>query len=244
MRHLLSHTAGFPSTTMGFAALAIRGGGRTNISTTLMFDAAIQDPLSFTPGTSWQYSDVGYFLLGMIVEKASGRRYRDFLAERFFQPLGMAATSVLDQWAILKNRAAGYTLRSGELVNIRRIAQVELTSHYGVFSTVGDLVTWDAALADGKVVKPVSLAQMWTPVTLANGRSHPYGFGWEVKEQRGHRVISHAGITGTEYTRFPDDGLTVIVLTNLGRRPGMDAVTPWGLTVGVAGYFISDLRLA
>lgn len=236
LRHLLTHTAGLASLETGFKFL-YEGGGRTNYSTAQMFEAATRDPMSFEPGERWQYSDVGYFLLGMIIEKVSGTRYRDFVADRFFKPLGMNSTSVLDQWAIVKNRAAGYTLRNGKLANIRRIEQVELAPHYGIFSTVRDLAKWDNALAAGKVVKPSSLDQMWTPVKFNSGRSYTYGFGWEIGERRGHRMITHTGITGTEYTRFPDDKLTVIVLTNLGVRIGATGVNSWGLTKGVAGRF-------
>lgn len=243
VRHLLTHTAGLASLETGFRAL-YTGGVRANYTTAAMFEAATKDPMSFEPGERWQYSDVGYFLLGMILEKASGQRYREFVTERFFQPLGMTASSVLDQWAILKNRASGYTLRDSQLVHIRRISQVELPSHYGIFSTVKDLVKWEAALTGGKVVKLSSLNQMWTPVKLNDGTSHPYGFGWGVDERRGHRLISHTGITGTEYSRFPDDGLTVIVLTNLGRRIGTTGVNSWGLTIGVAGRSMPDLLLS
>jgi hypothetical protein len=151
---------------------------------------------------------------------------------------------VLDHSRIVKHRAAGYTLRGGELVNIRRVVDVELPSHYGVFSTVKDLVTWDAALTAGKVVKPATLAQMWTPVRLNSGASYPYGFGWVVDQRRGHRWIYHTGITGTELSRFrdEDDDLTVVVLTNLGRtlEPG-SRVNSWGLTYGVAGRYIKGL---
>ncbi len=99
VRHLLTHTAGLPSLETGFRALRA-GGARTEYTTVQMFEAATQNPLSFMPGERWQYSDVGYFLLGM------------------------TATSVLDQWAVLKNRASGYTLRDGQLVHIRRVAKV------------------------------------------------------------------------------------------------------------------------
>lgn len=240
VRHLLTHTAGLAGLRHGFQSLYI-GGRRLNYTTAQMLDAATKDPMSFAPGAHWQYSDVGYFLLGMVIEHASGQRYRDFLADRFFQPLGMTSTSVLDQWAIVKHRAAGYTLRDGQLVNIRRVAQVALPSHYGVFSTVRDLAPWEHALAAGHVVKPSSLAQMWTPVTLNNGLSYPYGFGWFVDEWLGHRMITHTGITGTEYTRFPDDNLTVIVLTNLGWHPGWPRVHAWGLTQAVAGRYVPSL---
>jgi CubicO group peptidase (beta-lactamase class C family) len=240
VRHLLTHTAGLASLENGFKSL-YEGGGRINYTTAQMFEAAVKDPMSFAPGERWQYSDVGYFLLGMVIEKAGGQRYRDFLAERFFQPLGMTSTSVLDQWAIVKHRAAGYTLRDGQLVNIRRVTQVALPSHYGVFSTVRDLVQWENALAAGKVVKQSSLEQMWTPVRFNSGSSYPYGFGWFVDERLGHRMITHTGITGTEYTRFPDDKLTVIVLTNLGRRIGWPRVNAWGLTQAVAGRYVPSL---
>jgi CubicO group peptidase (beta-lactamase class C family) len=241
VRHLLTHTSGLPGLTGGFKALW-PGGPRLRYSTAEMFDAAIKDELGFPAGERFQYSDVGYFLLGMIIENASGQRYRDFLDERFFKPLGMTSTSVLDHTRILKHRAAGYTLRDGQLVNIRRVVEVELPSHYGVFSTVKDLVTWDAALAAGKVVKPATLAQMWTPVRLNSGASYPYGFGWFVDERRGHRWISHTGITGTELSRFPDDELTVVVLTNLGRTlEPTNRVNSWGLTYGVAGRSIKGL---
>jgi hypothetical protein len=122
---------------------------------------------------------------------------------------------------------------------------VELPSHYGVFSTVKDLVIWDAALAAGRVLKPASLTQLWTPARLASGALVPYALGWGLEDRRGHRVISHTGITGTEYSRYPDDSLTVIVLTNLGRSvgPGTEAANAWGLTHGVAGRYAPDLLL-
>ena len=241
VRHLLTHTAGFPGLDSGFHALRA-GGPRLNYSTAEMFGAAMKDALSFAPGERWQYSDVGYFLLGMIIERESGRRYRDFLEERFFRPLAMKATSLVDHTRIVKHRAAGYTLRNKELVNIRRVSQAELPSYGGVLSTVKDLVTWDAALAAGKVVKPATLAQMWTPVRLNSGASYPYGFGWVVDARRGHRWIHHTGITGTELSYFPDDELTVVVLTNLGRTPEpSNRVNSWGLTYGVAGRYIKSL---
>ena len=244
VRHLLTHTSGLPGLEENFKALW-PGGPRLNYSTVQLFNAATKDALSFPAGERFQYSDVGYFLLGMIIEHVSGQRYADFLDERFFRPLGMTSTSVIDQWKILKHRAAGYTIRDGQLVNIRRVAQAELASHYGVMSTVKDLVKWEAALAAGRVVSVASLGQMWTPVRLNDGSTFPYGFGWDVAERRGHRAISHTGITGTELSRFPDDRLTVIVLTNLGAHIGARLqVSPWGLTLGVAGRYIPGMLVS
>jgi len=243
VRHLLTHTSGLPGLTGGFKALW-PGGARMRYTTAQMFDAATKDELSFAAGERYQYSDVGYFLLGMIIEAASGQRYRDVVDERFFKPLGMTATSVMDVSRVLKRRAANYTLRDGKIVNEWRVWDIELPSHYGVLSTVKDLVTWEAALAAGKVLKPATLTEMWTPVRLNAGWSYPYGFGWVVDERRGHRMISHTGITGTELSRFPDDGLTVVVLTNLGRTLSPSSrVNSWGLTYGVAGRYIKGLHV-
>jgi CubicO group peptidase (beta-lactamase class C family) len=161
---------------------------------------------------------VGYFLLGMIIEKASGQYYGEFVTERFFKPLNMTATSVPDQWRIIKNRADNYSLRDGELVHNRRPLHIPLPSFGGLLSTVKDLVKWDAAFEAGKLVKRSSLEQMWAPLKLNDSTTHPYGFGWFLDERRGHRLISHTGSTGTEYSRYPDDGFTVIILTNLGQR--------------------------
>lgn len=244
VRHLLTHTAGLASLATGFASLW-SGGARFNYTTAEMYQSAMRDPVGSAPGERYEYSDVGYFLLGMIIEKASGRRYREFLAERFFKPLGMSSSSVIDQLAIVKSRAAGYTLYRGQLVHIRRHWNFEMASHYGVLSNVRDLARWEAALAAGKVVKSSSLEQMWTPVTLRDGSSYPYGFGWQVDEKRGHRWISHTGITGTEYSRYPDDQVVVIVLTNLGLWPSSgDSVAPWGLTHGVAGRYVEGMLVS
>ena len=241
VRHLLTHTSGLPGLAGGFKALR-PGGARMRYTTAEMFDAAVKDELSFPAGERFQYSDVGYALLGMIIEHSSGSRYRDFLDERFFKPLRMTATSVIDVSRIVKHRAANYTLRDGKLVHDWRVWDVEMPSHYGVLSTVKDLTTWEAALVAGKVVKPATLIQMWTPVRLNSGATYPYGFGWVVDERRGHHWISHTGITGTELSRFPDDGLTVVVLTNLGRTLSpTNRVNSWGLTYGVAGRYIKGL---
>ncbi|MFQ5818257.1 MAG: serine hydrolase domain-containing protein, partial [Terriglobia bacterium] len=128
VRHLLTHTAGFASDCKEIR----KQGWLANYMTAEMFEAGSKCPADFAPGERWQYSDLGYFLLGMIIEEVSGKRYREFVRERIFQPLGMTATTVIDQWEIIKNRAAGYTLRDGKLAHIRRISQIELPSHYGI----------------------------------------------------------------------------------------------------------------
>ena len=239
VRHLLTHTGGLKNAfwpTLG-------GSGLMDYSTAQSYEAAYKLPVDFPPGERWQYSDQGYFLLGMIIEKASGKRYEEFLRERIFKPLGMTTTAVLAQnrWAVVKNRASGYTLRDGKLARNRRDDQSELASEGGLWSTVKDLAKWDAALYSERILKKSSLDQMWTPVKLNSGFNHNYGFGWSLNDIRGHRIIGHGGGAGTYIFRLPDDGLTVIVLTNLHMFSGSSPLT---IARGVAGRYISGLLLS
>ena len=237
-RHLLTHTSGLPTLEADFAGAGMED-IRLRYSTARLFGMVTRESTPSRPGARFQYNDVGYFLLGMIIEHVTGKRYAEFLDERFFRPLGMASTSVLDQARIVKHRAAGYTLQDGRLVNIRRVVDVELPSFFGVLSSARDLATWLIALTGGRVVTPASLAQMWTPARLNDGTTDTYGFGWYLGEQHGRRMVWHRGITGTEVSLFPDDGLIVVVLTNLGRQVGgTDPVNAWGLTSAVAERYL------
>ena len=230
VRHLLTHTAGFPGRGQGFKALQT-GGLRPSYTTAELTSAAKTDALSFPPGEGAQYSDVGYFLLGLIIEKVTGRRYQDVLTEGFFRPLGMDATALSRQEASATARADVYTLRDGHLRPLGLDVRLEMPSFYGAFSTVQDLLRWESALARGAVVPRRSLDEMWTPARLNDGTAGRYGLGVQVTSRWGHRMLVQSGITGTEWVRFPDDGVTVVVLTNLGLVPG-------GLAPSVAAHFI------
>ena len=239
VHHLLTHTAGMVGHYDDGYFLALSE--KIDVTTAEDFWAVAKDPICFKPGENFQYSDAGYFLLGMIIEKVSGQSYRHFMAEQFFRPLGMTSTSTLDQWAIVKHRAANYTIRDGQVLNSRWVWQEELPSHWGIYSTVRDLAKWDQALAAGKVVKKSTLNEMWTPVSLNKGQSYPYGYGWEVERLDFRRIIAHPGLSGTEYTILPDDKLTVIILTNLGDYLDFNEFGPWGLSRGVARRYLSGL---
>ncbi len=232
IRHLLTHTAGFGDCPYSFR--------NERVSTTRQYEYAKNDQVGFTPGDRWQYSDDGYFLLGMIIERVSGQKYADFLSERIFGPLEMTSTSVLDWDRILEHRVQTYTLApsSGHLDHLPCNLQIELPSYFGIFSTVNDLAKWDKALYTEKLLTQSSLNQMWTQMKLNDGTSVPYGLGWEVGEQHGHRYVDDRGGTGTEITRYIDDKLTIIVLTNLGG----DTVNSWGLTSKIAQLYIPELR--
>ncbi len=221
IRELLSHTSGLRE----YGLVKCDGSELLDISTKQQFEDLAKSSLLFPPGTGTQYSDAGYFLLGMIIEKVSGQKYRDFLRRRIFGPLGMKRTSVLDQSAIIPKRVSSYTLREGQLKNARRAWQHELPSWYGIWSTVEDMVKFDEGLSSGALVRPETLEQMWTPATLKNHQNAlidqmSYGLGWFVWNAEGHRVVGHPGWSGTLYLKYPDDRVSIILLANLDASSG------------------------
>ena len=216
VRHLLTHTSGLDISAMP----RMEGAAPLSIGRKQALDFILQEPMFGATGRTGWYSDAGYVLLGFVIEKVSGRTYREFLTERVFTPLKMNDSSLRDKARVLKGRVATSSLRDGRLVNWRRESDYEVVSAFGIHSTVGDLALWDASLRRATLVKPSSLEQMWTPAKLDNGQytrifMHRYGFGWELADLRGRPTVGHGGASGTYILRFVDEPLTIIVLTNL-----------------------------
>ena len=240
LRHLLTHTSGLDIS----AIPRIQGTPLLNITTAHVFEFVSKQPLRFPTGEHGWYSDAGYFLLGMVIEKASGQSYRDFLQKRMFGPLRMTNSSVTDRRRILKRRVSTYSLIGGELVNWRRDWDYELPAMAGIWSTLDDLAAWDASLRGATLLKPSSLEQMWTPARLTNGQfarvlEQSYGFGFELANLRGHRTVGHGGASGPYILRFVDEPLTIIVLTNLDTESGRHPVV---LARAVAGAYRPQYR--
>jgi CubicO group peptidase (beta-lactamase class C family) len=162
---------------------------------------------------------VGYVTLGILIGKVTGHFYGEFLRERIFKPLGMTTARIISEADIVPNRAAGYRLVNGDLKNQEWVSPtMDSTADGSLYLTVYDMAKWDAALYKEKLLKKTSLDQMWTPVVLSDGKTHPYGFGWWVVEVRGHRLIHHGGAwQGFQCCihRYVDDKLTVIAFDNL-----------------------------
>jgi D-alanyl-D-alanine carboxypeptidase len=234
VRHLLNHTSGIKSyTSLPDFLKSPRKDYEREELVRLVSDL----PLEFEPGSKWDYNNTGYFLLGMIIEKASGKSYAEFLSERLFTPLGMTATRVNDHRELIPNRANGYSWL-GRLRNGEYVSPTQPFAAGALISTVEDLARWDAALDTDAPLTPALREQMWTPTTLADGSTHPYGFGWGVSGGSGPRVVEHGGgIPGfsTQFLRFPDHRLTVIVLANL------ETGSAGALARGVAGIYVSEL---
>ncbi len=179
-------------------------------------------PLEFEPGTQWSYSNTGYVILGLLTSRLAGKHWSDFQAERIFAPLGMTTTRVITEKDLVKNRAAGYELDAqGEVKNQDWVApSLNRCADGALYFSVRDLAAWDAALRERTFLKPASFEAWWTPVRLASGTSYPYGFGWDIVEQRGQRLIEHGGSWQgfrAAIARYVDQGLTVAVLANLAQ---------------------------
>jgi CubicO group peptidase (beta-lactamase class C family) len=214
IRELLSHTAGFTDYPKDFDM-------RKDYSETQLLKIVEGIPLAFPPGTSWSYSNLGYLTLGIVIHKVTGQFYGDFLQEHIFRPLGMSTTRIISEADIVPNRAAGYRLVKGELKNQEWVSPtVNTTADGSLYFSIDDLAKWDAALYTEKLLKRSSLEQMWTVAKLKSGQpnSGHYGFGWMTGKRNGHSVVEHEGSWQgfeTDITRYVDDKLTVVVLTNL-----------------------------
>src|SRR5262245_31739371 len=223
IRHLLTHTSGIPD--WEYKLLDYR----KDYSEDDLVRLAQTLPLDFPPGTHWSYSNTGYVLVGVLIRKASGQFYGDFLKERVFAPLGMETARVISESDIVKNRSAGYTLKDGALENQSWVSpSLNTTADGSLYLSVLDYARWDAALRAGRLVKKETYELMWSPVRLADGTTYPYGFGWGLDVQRGDRVIAHGGSwmgCMNVFASFPGSGLTVLAIANLEQAEPSRVVT-------------------
>jgi len=236
VRHLLDHTSGIKSFTSLPDVLARLTFLPTSRDEILALVA--DEPLEFAPGERYAYNNTGYYLLGHIIEQASGQPYGDFLHERIFAPLGMDATRVNNMDDILPHRASGYVWAENRWWNARPTSMTWAFSAGALVSTVLDLARWGAALGDEALLPKEIWEQMWTPTTLADGMKTGYGFGWRVNDHHGCRSVGHDG-TSSGFTAFAEhsleDDLTVIILMNV--VPSNRAQ----IAKGVTGCFVSNL---
>ena len=236
VRHLLTHTSGIKSYTglPDFRKMTVLPTTKEELVRLMA-----GHPLEFAPGAKWAYNNTGYFLLGLVIEKAGAKPYADFLREHIFTPLGMTSTRVNDESAVIANRASGYSRDKGALRNADAISMTWPYAAGAIVSTVTDLAKWDAALNTERLLKKGSRDAMWTRVKLNDGKESDYGFGWSVGQVRGRRNLSHGGgIPGFSafLSRFPEDGWTVVVLTNQD-----NGANPGAIARGVAGRYVAAL---
>ncbi|WP_315728058.1 serine hydrolase domain-containing protein [Sphingosinicella rhizophila] len=234
LRQLLTHTSGIHNYTAVkeyFPTL-----GRQDLTTEEMVDyiTKLDTLYDFDPGTGYNYSNSGYYLLGAIIEKVSGQPFAAFLKARLLVPLGLHDTAVDDTSEIVPNRANGYSAVAGapgKFTNATYIAMSAAGAAGAMRSTAHDLLAWEKALLGGKVLKPASLAMMLAPGKLSNGQSSstamkssdgraPFEYGFGIltdQDAAGRRMIGHGGaIQGfNAYIRtLPEENVAIAVLAN------------------------------
>jgi CubicO group peptidase (beta-lactamase class C family) len=229
IRHLLTHTSGIvrdPSDYHPYNEQPL----------TDVIKSMYAVPLSFQPGEKWLYSNVGYYILAEILTRVSGQPWNEFIAERLFAPAHMTSTRTTTVSEIVPNRANGYQQRGGRTINAENWIAVRPSGAF--LSTVLDLAKWDAFLDSDSALNAASHKLMLTPVTLNDKTTADYGFGWYVDSFLGRTRIHHDGqFLGfrSDYERFQDDKLAVIVLAN------SDEGSLEALAIKVAGFYAPTL---
>jgi CubicO group peptidase (beta-lactamase class C family) len=183
------------------------------------------DPLLFRPGTGYQYSTYGYTVAGCVIEGAAGERFQDYVAAHVLGPAGMTHTFVDDAFDIVAHRARGYQKLDGRIKNANLMDSSYKIPGGGYVSTAEDLVRFAQALLDGKLLKPATLAQMWSATAVSGKES--YGLGFQVLE--GGRFVMHGGGqpgTSTLLLIVPQARCALAIMANLEATPVRDLIAP------------------
>jgi CubicO group peptidase (beta-lactamase class C family) len=198
--HLLTHTSGISE-----GAAKYEPGPPDK----LVFNDA---PLNFQPGEKWAYTNLGYIVLGYLLERISGQTYEEFVQENIFKPLGMNDSGLLSFVTVITRRANGYWPGNNGIENADRPDPRMHFSSGALYSSTEDLRRWNEGLFGGKLLTPASLRKMTTPF------KNDYACGLYVKRVNGHLMIEHDGNNigfNSDMAYYPEDRIAVIVLANL-----------------------------
>ena len=225
LRHLLTHTSGL---------VALPHNPYTPLTRQQFIKLIDGQPLAFTPGSKYQYSNAGYSLLGHAIESITGMSFAEFVHQEFALPLGLLDTGVCGTNSV--PLPDGYGLQQGTWTRIPAINMSVPFSAGSLCSTASDLARWSHFLATGRVVLPASYATMTTPARLTDNSVTPYGLGLFLGNQLGRPAVSHTGgIAGfqSSLVYFPDREIAVAVIVNASPAPA--AVNAHGIALTVAG---------
>jgi CubicO group peptidase (beta-lactamase class C family) len=190
-----------------------------------------RDSLYFAPGTSYRYSNTGYSLLALIVERVSGKSFATFLHDRVFVPLGMSNTVAhQDGVDVVPHRAYGYTNRNASWVRKDQSTTSAVLGDGGIYSSIDDMAKWDAAQYDSRLLNEEWRRVAFTPHTPTDVAGTSYGFGWRITGE----TLWHSGETSgfrNVIVRYPARKLTVVILTN------RDDPQPYQTALAIAKLF-------
>lgn len=242
IRHLVHHTSGLRD----YGALRELTGWRLDQPLSKSDVTRLlkrQRGLNFKPGDHHEYNNTNYVLLAMVVERASGQRFRDFAADKIFGPLGMARTQVRDDpSATVPKRAVNYTLKADGTYAVNHVwDRAYAAGVSNVHASIEDLAKWDRNFFAPMVGNEALIRTLYSPGKLSSGKSTSYAYGLEVGRHRGMRAITHSGIGGGSFyfLRLPEQRLSVATLCNrYGVGPG--GPETWKLARAVADIFLAD----
>ncbi|MFL6247828.1 MAG: serine hydrolase domain-containing protein [Thermoanaerobaculia bacterium] len=213
IRHLLTHTSGL----IDYEDVMAPDATEQVKDADVLHLLESQDKTYFAPGSSYRYSNSGYALLALIVERASGVSFGTYLHDRVFAPLGMHATVAHEEnISTVSNRAYGHTFVDGKWTRTDQSTTSAVLGDGGIYSSIDDLAKWDAALYNP------FYAPAFVAATPTDDPNVAYGFGWRISQHHGERMLWHSGETRgfrNVLIRFPERRLTVVLLTNRNEPP-------------------------
>lgn len=218
LRHLLAHTSGVGELLQIPELRAMKMLRNPTVTLNDVYKIVSRHPFRFPPGSMQIYSNSGYWLLGLVIEKASGMTYEDYIEKKMFEPLGMKRSMYCNSAESVPRRAYGYGMKSGTARRVPDIVHVGTYAAGAICSTAEDMIAWLQALHGGKVLTPRSYKEMTAPSRLDDGTPLRYGMGLTVAEDSsGFRYIGHngGGFGFSSEARWYTGGpLAVVVLTN------------------------------
>jgi CubicO group peptidase (beta-lactamase class C family) len=234
LRHLLTHTSGIADyfEVMGTDGIEAYD-GRRDYAPGQLRKIFYTLPLIFAAGSDFSYSNTGYALLGFLIQRVTGRFYGDELRDRVFTPLGMPSAEVVSESDIVPNRVASYELIDGEWKNQQWYAPTNNTADGAIYLSLLDYLAWERGLRQRALLSDESWNEIYTPVTLNDGRQYPYGFGWSIEQSQGAPWYHHSGGWlgfNLFISRYLANDVTIVVLTNL------DMAEPTIIVDGIAGF--------
>jgi len=230
VKHLMSHTSGLKRESPAYD-------NHKMISDLQIIKAAYPLPLDFKTGEKYQYCNLAFYMLAQIITQISGMPWQDYIREKLFVPAGMKNSGMTDFYLIIPNRASGYRHRNGVLVNADAMYAVRPSG--GFLSTSTDMILWDKVLREkNTILKKENWELLWQPFIKTSEKSESkayYGFGWFIDERNGHKVIEHGGSNvgfRSYYTRFVNDDLSIIIMTNT------DEANPGAIVTALSAYYL------
>src|SRR6187431_3467158 len=232
LKHLMSHTSGLKREAPAYNNSIIQ-------PDLVIIKSAYSLPLDFKTGEKYQYCNLAFFMLAEIITQLSGMPWQDYIREKLFIPAGMKKSCMTDFYPIIPNRASGYMHEKDVLVNADAMYAVRPSG--GFLSTSTDMILWDKVLREKNIIlKKENWELLWQPFIKTSDNSASkayYGFGWVIDEHNSRKTVEHGGSNigfRSYYTRFINDGLSIIIMTNT------DEANPATIVRALSDYYFRN----